>query len=91
MRLETRGNLLIITYKDYVSSDVVHAIQCCKPNRTVILRRAIIGFTANCEDESIKIILDAAEPIWLYFADSPVGDMRFEAAAALIEGFISGP
>lgn len=91
MRIEIRGSLLVITYKDSFSSDTSIINQCCKPNRTVLARRAILGYTADCADETIKLILDGAEPIWLYFADSPVGDMRFDAAVAMIEEFLCGP
>ena len=88
MRIEIRGNILIVTYKDSTSSGIVEYKSCCKPNRTVLTRSSIAGFTANCGDETIKIILTGAEPIWLYFADSPIGDMRFDEAVHILEQFI---
>jgi hypothetical protein len=88
MRIEVKGNLLIITYKAAASA-TEYRNACCKPNRQVLTRQAILGYSASCEDETIKIILTAAEPIWLYFADTPVGDIRFEEAMHIIENFIA--
>jgi hypothetical protein len=62
---------------------------CCYANKIILRKSKIIGLQTNHEDESIKIILEGAEPIWLYFADSSVGDETLEAATAKIISCIS--
>ena len=82
MKIHIEGNLLVITFG--------HKNKCY--NDKIVLRRAAIaGFSTNYGDETLKIILEGAEPIWLYFADSSAGDDALEAATAKLQAFLSAP
>ena len=61
---------------------------CCYANKIILRKSAIIGLQTNYEDESLKIILQGAEPIWLYFADSSAGEDTLEAATAKINSYL---
>lgn len=62
---------------------------CCYINKIILRKSAIIGLQTDFENESIKIILQGAEPIWLYFADSSLGEETMEAATAKINSCLS--
>lgn len=57
---------------------------CCYANKIILRKSTILGLQTNYEDESLKIILEGAEPIWLYFADSSLGEDTLETATAKI-------
>ena len=78
-----------ITCDDKTIHITFHKKGCCYPNKIILRKSAIIGLQTNNEDESIKIILEGAEAIWLYFADSSIGDETLEATTAKIYSCLS--
>jgi hypothetical protein len=81
MKIHISGKLLIISRHSKTSS--------CFQSKIVLTKKGIIGFQTDYEDQTMKIILDGAEPVWLYFQDSSVSDDALEAATAKLETFLA--
>lgn len=76
------GNLLIISSKPSNKFG-------CNPDTIIIKKDALGAIQTNYEDESIQLILLGAQPIWLYFADSSVGEDSMTLAISKIRMFMT--
>ena len=76
------GNLLVISSKPSNKFG-------CNPDTIIIKKDALGAMQTNYEDQSIQLILLGAPAIWLYFADSSVGEDNMTYAITKIRMFMT--
>ena len=87
--ISTMGYLITIEGNLLVISSKANNKFGCNPDTIIIKKDALGAIQTNYEDESIQLILIGAPAIWLYFADSSVGEDNMALAISKIRMFMS--